>query len=116
MTHHRIRTLEDGTRVYSNYVRYTPVAPEERINGVNRPDDPRAVRFHTRWFLPLDVLDDEDRVLPETRPDTDAYDHMTSNIFCRCDVCRRPHAEHWRRKWRYDHGLRRGAVKKNPPS
>jgi len=68
MTHHPIRELEDGTRVYANYHRYRPKPISERTNGVNKPDDPRAVRFHTKWFLPLDVLPDEQRVLPATRP------------------------------------------------
>lgn len=68
MTHHPIRVLEDGTRVYANYHRYRPKALDERKNGVNKPDDPRAVRFHTKWFLPLDVLPDEERVMPATRP------------------------------------------------
>lgn len=68
MTHHPIKVLEDGTRVYANYHRYKPKAAEERINGVNKPDDPRAVRFHTKWFLPLDVLDDSKRVMPATYP------------------------------------------------
>jgi hypothetical protein len=69
MTHHPIRELEDGTRVYANYHRYKPKAPEERIYGVNKPDDPRAVRFHTKWFLPLDVLPDDVRTMPPTRED-----------------------------------------------
>jgi hypothetical protein len=68
MTHHPIRVLEDGTRVYANYHRYKPKTAGERINRVNKPDDPRAVRFHAKWFLPLDVLDDEARVMPVTRP------------------------------------------------
>lgn len=69
MTHHPIRVLEDGTRVYANRMKYKPVPPEERVNGVNKPDDPRAVRFHAKWFLPLDVLPDEERVMPVTQPD-----------------------------------------------
>ena len=68
MTHHPIRVLEDGTRVYANRMKYKPVPPEERVNGVNKPDDPRAVRFHTRWFLPLDVLPDSKRIMPATYP------------------------------------------------
>jgi hypothetical protein len=68
MTHHPIRVLEDGTRVYANYHRYKPKPISERKNGVNKPDDPRAVRFHTKWFLPLDVLPDDERVMPTTRP------------------------------------------------
>lgn len=111
MTQHVIKTLPDGTRVYSNYTRYKPKTKAERVNGDRRPADPRAVRFHTQWFVPLDLAPDEQRVLPETRPDEEAYDHMTSNLLCRCDVCVRPQAERWRRKWRRDQGLRPGPVR-----
>lgn len=89
MSEHRIRVLPDGTRVYSNYTRYKPLDPAQRVNGVNRPDDPRAVRFHTRWFLPLDLLPDTSRQMPETRPDDQTLEHRAS---CRCSVCTRPQA------------------------
>lgn len=100
-----VRIEPDGTRVYASYHRYKPIPLEERKYGINKPDDPRAVRFHGQWFLPLDVLDDAERDMPETRPDSDAYDHMTTNLLCNCRVCVRPAAEQWRRKWRRDHGL-----------
>lgn len=106
MTHHPVRVLEDGTRVYSNYTRYRPKAPEERQNAIRRPADPRAVRFHGQWFLPLELAEDASRAMPATRPDSDAYEHMNASVLCSCDVCRRPAAERWRRKWRRDHGLR----------
>jgi hypothetical protein len=99
------QVLEDGTRVYPNGQRYTPKPRSERLIGVNRPDDPRAVRFHTRWFLPLELLPDEERVMPETVPDEVAYEHMSTNIFCMCPACRRPEAERYRRRWRRHHGL-----------
>ena len=89
MTEHRIRVPPDGTRVYSNYTRYTPLSEAERVNQVRRPDDPRAVRFHTRWFVPLDLLPDEARVMPKTRPDSATLEHRAG---CRCEVCRRPQA------------------------
>ncbi len=85
---------------------YTPVPPEERLIGVNRPDDPRAVRFHTRWFLPLEVLDEAERVLPETKPDSLAYDHMSKLVGCRCSVCLRPEARAHQARWRRHQGLR----------
>lgn len=99
MTHNEVRVLEDGTRVYASYNRYVPVPVEERKIGINKPDHPGAQRFHTRWFLPLDVLPDEQRVWPQTRPDTDAYDHMEITALCRCEPCCRPQADRWRRRW-----------------
>lgn len=101
-----VRVEADGTRVYAGGARYKPKPIEERLIGVNKPDDPAAVRFHGRWFLPLTVLPEDARVLPETRPDEDAFHHMSTNLLCRCEVCRRPAAERWRRKWRKAHGLK----------
>lgn len=106
MTHRPIRTEPDGTRVYADYHRYKPMAPEERRNRVRKPDDPRAVRWYGQWLLPLETLPDAARGMPETRPDTDAYEHMDTDLLCGCEVCRRPEAERWRRKWRREHGLR----------
>jgi hypothetical protein len=67
MTHHRIRVLEDGTRIYSNGTRYRPVPPAERRYRVRKPDDPRAVLHNGRWYLPLELLPDDERVMPQTR-------------------------------------------------
>lgn len=105
MTHREIRVLDDGTRVYADYHRYVPLAPEERKNGVNKPDDPRAVRFHGQWFLPLELLPEDQRVIPPTRADSDAYDHMSKPGACKCQVCRRPAAARWKRKWLRDRGI-----------
>lgn len=41
------------------------------------------------------MIDDDERVMPETRPDTDAFEHP---YLCRCDVCRRPEAKKWKQK------------------
>lgn len=69
MTHHAIRTLPDGTRVYSNGTRYRPKAPAERKYRVRKPDDPRAQRWKGEWRLPLEVLpDDQRKNLPQTHP------------------------------------------------
>lgn len=103
MTHRPVKILEDGTRVYADYHRYTPLKPEERKYGVNKPDDPRAVRFHGVWLLPLDLAPDTQRVMPETRPDEEAYDHCFRTLTCRCHVCLRPEAERWRAKWKREH-------------
>lgn len=65
-----------------------------------RPADPRAVRFHTRWFVPLDLLPEEQRVMPETIPDDETLLHKAT---CRCRVCRRPQAARlWKLKARYE--------------
>lgn len=101
-----LRVEEDGTRVYANYLRYKPVPLEDRKIGVNKPDDPRAQRFYGRWFLPLPLVPDEARIVPETRPDTDAYDHALITVNCRCRVCMRPQAQRWRNKLRKEQGLR----------
>lgn len=106
MTYHPVKVLEDGTRVYSTYHRYKPMADEDRTNKVRKPADPRAVRFHGTWFLPLDLAPEQERQMPATRPDSDAYEHMSSNTLCGCEVCSRPSAEKVRRRWRRDNGLR----------
>lgn len=68
MTHHPIKEQADGTRVYANYHRYTPMADELRTNKRKKPDHPEAVRFHTRWFIPLQLLPEEQRAMPATYP------------------------------------------------
>ena len=101
-----MKVLADGTRVYDGGARYRPVDPSARKIGVNRPANPLAQRFHGRWFEPLELVDDELREWPETRPDTDAFEHMSISLTCNCQVCQRPEAERWRRRWRREHGLR----------
>lgn len=97
---------QNGVRRYDCGKSYTPLTPEQRKIGVNKPDDPRAVRFHTRWFLPLAVIPlESDRVMPETRPDSEAYDHMEKRFGCRCEVCSRPQAKRWQDRWRRAQGL-----------
>jgi hypothetical protein len=64
--HELVRVEPDGTRVYSNYYRYKPKAPDEWKRGAPRkPDDPDAFRIRGDWFLPLDLLPDEDRKMPD---------------------------------------------------
>lgn len=86
--------LEDGTRVYTNGVRYKPVAPADRVNGVNKPDVPGAVRFHGLWFPPLVLLPEQERRMPLTRPDSAAAGHRAR---CACEVCKRPETRTARR-------------------
>ena len=99
MTHHEIEILPDGTRIYSNRTRYRPLPPEERKYKVRKPADPRAVMYNNEWFLPLDLLS-RGRVMPETRPDTEAYEHMSKPRRCKCNVCRRPQSKKWKLLWR----------------
>ena len=98
MTHHPIKYLADGTRIYSNGTKYKPVEQWRRKYGMNKPDDPRAVLYNSRWYLPLELLPDDARVMPATRPDEDAYDHYAKRQKCKCDVCRRPEAQRWKDK------------------
>lgn len=98
MTRHAIRTEADGTRVYSNGYRYKPKRPI-----VEPPAG--AVRWNKKWLEPLTLVPEDSRKnFPQTRPDSEAYDHMP--MPCACEVCRRPAAARWQRKWRRDHGLR----------
>lgn len=99
MTHRPIKTLEDGTRVYASYHRYTPIADEDRTYQVRKPANPEAVRWFGEWLLPLDLLSDDVRAMPATRSDEEAYEHMFKDKPCRCDVCRRPEAEPFKRRW-----------------
>ena len=106
MTHRPIKVLEDGTRVYASYHRYTPMAAEDRVNTVRKPADPSAVRFHGEWFLPLQLAADEARSMPLTRSDEEAYEHAVRRPPCRCDVCKRPETERFKRRWRREQGER----------
>lgn len=87
----------DGTRHYAGGMTYKPVPPEERKRRVRKPDDPRAVRFGGTWYLPLDVLEDEKRKMPETRPDVDFVLHR---LTCGCRRCQAPGILRWKRKVR----------------
>lgn len=108
MTHRPIRTEPDGTRVYVGGNRYKPVAKKDRKYAVKKPDDPRAVRWRSEWLLPLELLPDKRRRMPETQPDTDAYHHWWENLLCNCSACTRPQAEVYRKRARHDalHGRR----------
>lgn len=75
MTHRQITTLDDGTRVYADGHRYRPRPSDERKYQVRRPDHPDAVRFHGRWFVPLELLPDDERLMPATRPFRDPRSH-----------------------------------------
>ena len=113
MTSHPIRVLADGTRVYSNGVRRTPVPDHLRKYKRRKPDVPGAVLYQGNWYLPLELVPLDDRLVPETRPDTDAYDHAAKPRKCKCNVCRRPEARRWRNQWRREQ--RCGADHTNNP-
>jgi hypothetical protein len=100
VTHHVIRVEPDGTRVYSNYTRYRPRPDSVRVYARRKPDDPSAYFWGGNWFLPLEGLPEENRVMPPTRADSEAFHHMWKRRKCRCDVCHRDGVERWRRMWR----------------
>lgn len=93
------KVLPDGTRVYSNYTRYTPMPDSERTNKRRKPEDPNAVRWYGEWLLPLELAPEDVRLMPATRPDTDAFDHMDKPRPCKCVVCRRPESQRWKDAW-----------------
>ena len=100
MSRHPIKVLADGTHVYSNGTKYKPKSLEERKYAIRKPDVEGAILYQGIWFLPLDLLPLEERTWPETRPDTDAYEHASKPRRCKCDVCRRPESRRWRNQWR----------------
>jgi hypothetical protein len=93
-----VRVLEDGTRVYANGVRYRPVAADERRNKVRRPEDPRAVRWYSEWLILPELVPENFRHMPETVPDSEAYEHWLKKRWCRCDICTRPESRRWKEK------------------
>ena len=91
-----VKVLADGTHRYSNYTRYRPVPDDQRKYRRRKPDDPRAVFWAGDWLLPLPVLPEDQRVMPETRPDSLTLEHRAR---CTCEVCQRPQAALlWRRR------------------
>lgn len=82
------RVEPDGTRVYAKGWRYKPLSDDERVYARRKPVDAAergAVRFAGNWYYPLDVLPDEERALPWTRPDEEAASH---SFGCMCFMCR----------------------------
>lgn len=94
-----LRVEPDGTRVYTSGVRYKPKKIAERAYDIRKPDDPRAVRFGSDWYVPFEVLPDEARIFPETVPDDVAYEHAARALPCRCGPCQRPTAGFWFRRY-----------------
>ena len=97
-----VRVLEDGTRVYANGVRYRPVAPEERRKKVRKPEDPHAVRWYGEWLILPELVPDDVRSMPETVPDSEAYEHWREKRWCRCEICTRPESRRWKEKGERD--------------
>lgn len=114
MTGGPIQVLEDGTRIYKGGMRYKPVPLEQRKNRVLKPDDPNAYRWGSTWYTLPTLLPDEQRILPETIPDTEAYDHWAKPKPCRCLVCKRPEATRWKKKAAVDYRLRWGVERQFP--
>ena len=81
-------TEPDGTRVYEKGHRYKPLELDERKYRKLKPDDAAergALPFHGNWYYPLEVLPEEARTFPWTRPDSDAIAHQ---LGCLCHMCR----------------------------
>jgi hypothetical protein len=93
-----VRVLEDGTRVYANGVRYRPVSDDKRRNKKRRPEDPRAVRWYNQWVILPELVADDDRSMPETVPDSEAYNHWLEKRGCRCFICKRPESRRWKER------------------
>jgi hypothetical protein len=93
-----VRVLEDGTRVYANGVKYKPVAADERRNKVRRPEDPRAVRWYSEWLILPELAPENFRHMPETVPDSEAFEHWLKKRGCRCSICTRPESRRWKEK------------------
>lgn len=82
------RTEPDGTRVYDHGHRYKPLADHERVYRRLKPADAEergAIRFAGNWYYPLELLPEDARVAPWTRPDEEAIGHK---LGCLCFMCR----------------------------
>ena len=82
------RTEPDGTRVYAKGHRYLPLEDSERKYRRLKPEDAAergAQPFHGNWYYPLEVLAEEARTFPWTRPDAEAIAHQ---LGCLCHMCR----------------------------
>lgn len=82
------RTEPDGTRVYDHGHRYKPLADHERTYRRLKPADAEergAIRFAGNWYYPLELLPEDARVAPWTRPDEEAIGHK---LGCLCFMCR----------------------------
>lgn len=83
-----IRIDPDGTRHYKGTgTTYKPVPDEERKYKRHKPDHPLAVRFNGDWLLPLPLVIDSLRTMPDTRPDVL---FITHRFLCQCRRCQVP--------------------------
>ncbi len=91
------KILPDGTIEYyypgNGRKRYKPVPLKDRKYAKRKPDDPRAIQWNGDWYLPLELLADDVRRMPETRPDEDSVWHA---LLCECDVCKREVITWWK--------------------
>lgn len=78
----------DGTRVYDNAgrTRYKPKTGK-RYRKLKPPDaEARGYKpWSGKWLPPLPVLPEEERVVPWTRPDSEAIEHH--HVGCKCRMC-----------------------------
>ena len=98
------RVEPDGTRVYDKGHRYKPLEDSERVYARRKPvdaDERGAVRFAGNWYYPLEVLPEEARVLPWTRPDEEAIGHQ---LGCLCFMCRTVPRVRAKKRARVRHG------------
>lgn len=68
--------------------RIRPYTYQRKTNQPYRRRTGEAGQWHNgKWLPVLQFRPDEERVMPPTRPDSEADGH---SLKCRCDVCRRP--------------------------
>lgn len=88
--------LPDGRRKYRHGRYYRPVPPEERKKDGPASRGEPGQWYQSKWLPPfVTCLPDDEREMPPTRPDEDAFHH---NFGCVCDVCERPAALWWKRQ------------------
>lgn len=95
----KYEVLPDGTRLYKNGRTYKPLPLDQRKYRVLKPfpdaEDRGYVRFAGKWWPPLELLPEEERQLPPTRPDDLVALH---ELGCLCDYCKVPRVQRLKRQ------------------